>query len=93
LPHLAKGGITNGPSLAVVGDNVGGREVISPLDRLESMLMNSVIQAMQYSGGGQNQGSRDIVFNIDGRTFARIVKPYMDQEQSRVGADIRIRTI
>jgi len=91
IPHLARGGITNGPTLAMVGDNLGGREVISPLDRLQSMLTNSVVQAMQLGGGNQNSG--DIILNIDGRTFARIVKPFMDREENRVGSDIRIRTI
>lgn len=31
IPHLARGGITNGPTLAVIGDNPGGREAIIPL--------------------------------------------------------------
>lgn len=31
IPHLARGGITTGPTLAVVGDNPGGREAIIPL--------------------------------------------------------------
>jgi hypothetical protein len=92
IPRLARGGITNGPTLAMVGDNLGGREVISPLDRLQSMLTNSVVQAMQLGGGG-NRDSGDIILNIDGRTFARIVKPFMDREENRVGSDIRIRTI
>lgn len=38
IPHLASGGITNGPMLAVVGDNVGGREVIAPLSDLEAWM-------------------------------------------------------
>jgi phage-related protein len=33
IPTLAKGAITNGPALAVVGDNPGGRELIMPLPR------------------------------------------------------------
>lgn len=32
IPHLARGGITTGPTLAVVGDNPGGREAIIPLN-------------------------------------------------------------
>lgn len=90
IPHLARGGITNGPTLAMVGDNAGGKEVISPLDRLQSMLTNSVVQAMQASGGNQRG---DVILNIDGRTFARLVKPFLDKEQNRVGNDVRIRTI
>ena len=77
--------------LAMVGDNPGGREVIAPLDRLQSMLTNSVIQAMQLGGGG-NRNSGDVVLNIDGRTFARLVKPFLNQEEGRVGNDVRIRT-
>lgn len=33
IPYLASGGITTGPTLAVVGDNPGGREAIIPLDK------------------------------------------------------------
>lgn len=40
IPALAQGGITTGPTLALVGDNPGGREAIVPLDRLDSMLRN-----------------------------------------------------
>jgi hypothetical protein len=93
IPAFAQGGITAGPMLAMVGDNVGGREVIAPLDRLQSMLTNSVIQAMQLGNTGGNQGSGDVVLNIDGRSFARIVKPFLDREQNRVGNDVRIRSI
>ena len=91
LPRLAQGGITNGPTLAMVGDNVGGREVISPLDKLQGIVTNSVIQALQAGGGG-NRTTGDIILNIDGRSFARIVKPFLDREQSRVGNDVRIKT-
>lgn len=31
IPHLAKGGITTGPTLAMIGDNPGGREAVIPL--------------------------------------------------------------
>jgi hypothetical protein len=31
IPALAKGGITNGPTLAMIGDNPGGREAVIPL--------------------------------------------------------------
>jgi hypothetical protein len=95
LPHLAKGGITNRPTLAVVGDNRGGQEVISPLDKLQGMMMNSITQALQMGGalGGGSRQSGDVVLNIDGRTFARIVKPFLQSEENRVGTDVRIRTI
>jgi hypothetical protein len=93
LPYLAKGGITNGPTLAMVGDNVGGREVISPLDQLQGFVTNAVVQAMQLGNGNNGQSTGDIVLNIDGRTFARVVKPHLEKEANRVGNDVRIRTI
>jgi hypothetical protein len=93
IPYLAKGGITSGPTLAMVGDNRGGREVISPLDRLQGMLTTSVVQAMSIGGGTAGRTSGDIILNIDGRAFARIVKPFLDREIHRAGNDIRIRTI
>ena len=93
IPAFAQGGITSGPMLAMVGDNVGGREVIAPLDRLQSMLTNSVLQAMQMGNTGNQGNTGDVVLNIDGRSFARLVKPFLDKEQNRVGSDVRIRTI
>lgn len=94
IPHLARGGITTRPTLAVVGDNRGGQEVISPLDRLQGMMASTIVQALQYGAVGGNRGNTgDIILNIDGRAFARIVKPFLDREQNRVGTDVRIRTI
>jgi len=90
IPAFAQGGITNGPMLAMVGDNVGGREVIAPLDRLQSMLTSAVVQAMGATNGN-NTG--DIILNIDGRTFARIVNPHLAKETQRVGKNVRLKPI
>lgn len=35
IPHLASGGITTGPMLALIGDNPGGREAVIPLDKYD----------------------------------------------------------
>jgi phage-related protein len=35
LGHLAKGGVTNGPGSAVLGDNLGGHEAVIPLDKYD----------------------------------------------------------
>ena len=37
IPRLAQGGITNGPMLAMLGDNRSGREAIVPLERAGEM--------------------------------------------------------
>jgi hypothetical protein len=79
LPKLAKGGITNGPMAALIGDNPGGQEVVSPLSDLQGHIATAVIQALAFSQPQRNTAPQgDIVLNIDGRQFARIVKPYMD---------------
>lgn len=92
LPHLAKGGITNGPMMAVIGDNLGGEEVVSPLDDLQdimaSVVGNAVMQAMQLGGGNNN---RPVNLIIDGATIARAIGPYLDKENNRIGGTM-IRT-
>lgn len=52
LPYLAKGGITNGEMIATIGDNPGGREVVSPLDDLIGMISNAVKGAMNSNNSG-----------------------------------------
>ena len=48
---------------------------------------------MQMGNTGNQGNTGDVVLNIDGRSFARLVKPFLDKEQNRVGSDVRIRTI
>ena len=96
IPALAKGGITNGPTLAMIGDNPGGQEVVSPLDKLQDLIGSAVgtavMSAMQFSNNSNNTGG-DIVLNIDGRTFGRIIKPFIDQENKRIGYNLRLNSI
>jgi hypothetical protein len=93
IPHLAKGGITNGPMMAVIGDNPGGREVVSPLDDLQDIIASAVgtavSQAMQM-GGSKNSGPVNLI--IDGTTIARAIGPYLNKENNRIGGSM-IRTI
>jgi hypothetical protein len=95
IPALAKGGITNGPTLALIGDNPGGQEVVSPLDKLQDMMAGAVgtavMQAMQHGRPSTSNG--DILLNIDGRTFARIVKPFIEAENQRVGNNVKLNSI
>jgi hypothetical protein len=54
IPKLAKGGITSGPMLAMIGDNPGGEEVVSPLDDLKIMLVEAVTSAMSAFNQNDN---------------------------------------
>lgn len=37
IPYLAMGGIVNGPTMAMLGDNASGREMVVPLERASEM--------------------------------------------------------
>lgn len=72
IPMLAKGGITNGPTLAMVGDNVGGKEVVSPLDGLLDMITEAVSTTNNGNGDlyltiqlGEDTITEKIVSNIN----------------------------
>lgn len=85
---FAKGGIVSRATLGLVGE--AGPEAIAPLDKLQGFVTNAVLTAMKLQG---NQGgSADIVLNLDGKQFARIVKPFLDRENKRVGNNIRLQT-
>lgn len=47
IPALATGGLTTGPTLAMVGDNASGKEAIIPFERMGEF--------MKMAGGGQSQ--------------------------------------
>ena len=50
----ANGGITNGPSIGMIGE--GGREAIIPLDKLNTFMQTS-FSAGAMSGGGSGGGN------------------------------------
>lgn len=88
IPHLAKGGIATGPTLALIGEG-SQDEAVAPLDKLQGMIANSVLAAMK--AGGSTGG--DVILTIDGRQFARLVKPHLEKENKRVGANVRLNPI
>jgi hypothetical protein len=89
---LAKGGITSGEMIARIGDNPSGHEVVAPLEKLTPMLVEAVRMANQFDGRQGNVGG-DIVLNIDGRAFARIIKPHLEREAQRVGQIVNLNPI
>jgi TP901 family phage tail tape measure protein len=67
IPHLAKGTITNGPEVALIGDNPGGQEVVAPVSQ--------IIQAAQMAllgmhNSGINNQPINIVLQVDSRQVA-----------------------
>lgn len=59
---LAKGGITTGPTMALVGDNSGGQEVVQPLNKLQDYMSGTITDAIATAmklSGGTTGGSSD----------------------------------
>lgn len=96
IPKLARGGITTGPMVAMVGDNPGGREVISPLDDLTNIIASAVgtaiMSAMQFTTGSGSSGDREVVLSIDGTKLGRALLPKLNQESERLGYKTILQT-
>ncbi|MGT2802996.1 tail length tape-measure protein [Streptococcus phage Javan253] len=90
IPKLARGGIVDNPTLAMIGE--AGKEAVVPLENtgfLQTMgrvVSSAVVTAL---GGGNYQsqgfGDGDIIINIGGSEFGRIAIKEINKEQARAG--------
>jgi hypothetical protein len=84
---LAKGGLIEQPTLAMVGES--GKEAVVPLedtsfvDTLASAIGTAVMNAMRLSQSGNTQS--EIALYLDGTRIARALVPLIDKEKSRRG--------
>jgi len=76
IPALAEGGITTKPTLAMVGDNPGGREAIIPLNKLPGL--------MQQSGAGM--GGIVAEYILRGQDLLTVLKRAEQSNQRLTGA-------
>lgn len=96
IPKLARGGIIDQPTLAMVGE--AGKEAVVPLentsfvDKLASALGTAVMAAMQFSSGSSNNNTGDVIIQLDGTTLARILNPYSERESARIGNSMIVTT-
>lgn len=94
IPRLARGAIVDSPTVAMIGE--AGKEAVIPLENtsfvntLASALGSAVMAAMQMGGSNTSapSGGGDIVVQVDGTALARIINPYLSQEQGRIGGTI-----
>jgi len=86
IPYLAAGAVIppNSPFMAVLGDQSRGVNIETPLDT-----MIDAFKAALSQGGYRQKG--DIVLQIDGKTFARVIAPYEQAESFRVGGKLVIK--
>lgn len=91
IPHLAKGGLAYGPTLAMVGDNRGAAsdpEVVSPLSKLQGMLDTSnsavvavLVQILEAVQGGD----RTTVIKLGETELGRAVIKAINNVQRQAG--------
>lgn len=91
LPRLARGGIVDSPTVAMIGE--AGKEVVMPLENtgfLQTMgrvVGGAVVNAL---GGNLTQssgfsGNGDIIIQIGGHEFGRVAIQEINKEQERAG--------
>lgn len=81
LPRLANGGITIGSTLAEIGE--AGKEAVLPLENntgwMDDLASKLASKMPDYSG------AKTVVLAVDGKEFARINLPYLQDEEIRLG--------
>lgn len=81
LPRLANGGVTTGRTLAEIGE--AGREAVLPLENntgwMDDLASKLASKMPDYSG------AKTVVLSVDGKEFARINLPYLQDEEIRLG--------
>lgn len=93
IPYLARGGIVDQPTLAMIGEK-RKKEAVVPLedtsfvDKLAEAVANAVLAAMQFSGGQEpsTSESKELIIEIDGVKLARVLLPKTNAELRRRGA-------
>lgn len=81
LPRLANGCITTGRTLAEIGE--AGMEAVLPLENntgwMDDLASKLASKMPDYSG------AKTVVLEVDGKDFARINLPYLQDEKIRLG--------
>ena len=90
LPRLARGGIVDSPTIAMIGE--AGKEAVVPLENtgfiqtLGRVVSNAVVNAMAGVGPqGGFSGDGDIVIQIAGHEFGRVAIQEINKEHERAG--------
>lgn len=90
LPRLARGGIVDSPTIAMIGE--AGKEAVVPLENtgfiqtLGQVVSSAVVNAMAgVSPQGGFSGDGDIVIQIAGHEFGRVAIQEINKEHERAG--------
>jgi hypothetical protein len=93
---LAKGGIINKPTIAMVGE--AGREAVMPLenntswiDDLAGKIATGIVSTMQITGNSGNGEGTTVVLTINDRKIAQTILPALNDEAGRLGYEPILR--
>ncbi|HEX2986153.1 MAG TPA: hypothetical protein VHO71_04985 [Caproiciproducens sp.] len=99
VPYLANGGVLTQPTLAMMGEYTGAKnnpEIAAP----QSLLMDTFMETLVPLLNELEEFRSDVVrllreiieknpnITLDGTTLSRLLKPYLDEENKRVGGTI-----
>lgn len=84
IPYLAKGGIVDGATVAMIGE--AGREAVVPLDR-NTEWANTIADVVLNKVGNTGTGGGDmqVVFELNGKKFAQATLSDFENEARRQG--------
>lgn len=90
VPYLAKGGIVNSATLAMVGES--GREAVVPLenntgwmDKMAAIIGNTLLQVLQVSNGSGNSGTMKGDIYFDKTRVGQVLYESIERERTRRG--------
>ena len=90
IPYLAKGGIVDVPTLAMVGEN--GKEAVMPLENNTGWITNLAdkISSRMYKGNENNYSgeSGNIIFQIDGSVIGEVALKQIRRMQRQGGITV-----
>lgn len=87
-PHLANGAVIapNHEFLAVLGDQRSGTNIETPLATMKQAFLEAIGESGLLSSGGTGGGVFEMT--LDGVTFARLIQPYLNSNQARIGVNL-----
>ena len=91
IPYLAKGGVIDSPTLAMVGE--AGKEAVMPLENNTGWITDLAIQIASILGTNRNsvnteQQGGDIIFMIDGSVIGKVALKELRKMQRQGGITV-----
>lgn len=89
-PHLANGAVIapNHEFLAVLGDQRNGTNIETPLATMKQAFLEALGESGLLASVSSGGGAQSAEMIMDGVTFARLIHPYLNGNQARLGVNL-----